>query len=263
MDNIIDYYKVLNVSYYATFEEIKNAYRIRVKETHPDSESGHAESFKLVKEAYDVLSNEEKRKRYNEFLFNYTKVNTPVSNNIKNDVPPVKNNHYKKSKLRIQKPLTILSYALNIALIGLIIWGYSELGDQKNKVIEVQDNVENSEESLSDLKEEYETLNDKYISLETQYNDYLEQREAEDVNRQESSEAEVSTENTDSFNSEGAFTQGSSKEHVKNVMGAPSGLHRLPSGREIWSYGLASVTFTKEGVVEGWSDYNGDVLKVQ
>lgn len=69
MDNTLNYYHILGVSYYATFKEIKEAYRKKVKEYHPDKKSGNAELFKSVKEAYEVLQNSEKRKQYDEMLF--------------------------------------------------------------------------------------------------------------------------------------------------------------------------------------------------
>jgi hypothetical protein len=53
-------------------------------------------------------------------------------------------------------------------------------------------------------------------------------------------------------NPEGAFTQRSSKEHVKKIMGTPTSLSKMPLGGETWWYGgSAYVTINSEGVVEG------------
>ena len=61
-----DYYKVLGVSETATDKEIRRAYRKLAKEHHPDSNPGHEETFKEISAAYDVLSDDEKRKAYDE-----------------------------------------------------------------------------------------------------------------------------------------------------------------------------------------------------
>jgi molecular chaperone DnaJ len=65
-----DYYEVLEVSKTATPEEIKKAYRKKALQYHPDKNQGDKqaeEKFKEAAEAYEVLSNPEKRQRYDQF----------------------------------------------------------------------------------------------------------------------------------------------------------------------------------------------------
>lgn len=65
-----DYYKTLGVSRTASAEDIKRAYRRLAKQYHPDHNPGNAEAetkFKQVRDAYDVLSDPEKRRAYDQF----------------------------------------------------------------------------------------------------------------------------------------------------------------------------------------------------
>ena len=65
-----DYYEVLGVSKTATADEIKKAYRKLAVKYHPDKNPGDKEAeekFKEAAEAYDVLSDPQKRQRYDQF----------------------------------------------------------------------------------------------------------------------------------------------------------------------------------------------------
>ena len=65
-----DYYEVLGLSKGASDEELKKAYRKLAKQYHPDLHPGDAEAeakFKEVNEAYSVLSDKEKRAKYDQF----------------------------------------------------------------------------------------------------------------------------------------------------------------------------------------------------
>ncbi len=64
-----DYYQVLGVAKNAPAADIKKAYRKLAQQHHPDANAGNAgaeERFKAIASAYDVLGDEQKRKRYDE-----------------------------------------------------------------------------------------------------------------------------------------------------------------------------------------------------
>jgi len=72
-----DYYSILGVNKDATAEQIKKAFRKLAVKYHPDKNQGKKEAeekFKQINEAYEVLSDPEKRKKYDRFGENWNKV---------------------------------------------------------------------------------------------------------------------------------------------------------------------------------------------
>jgi molecular chaperone DnaJ len=67
-----DYYEILGIGRDASQEEIKRAYRKLVRQYHPDANPGNKEAeerFKLINEAYEVLSDPQKKAQYDQFGF--------------------------------------------------------------------------------------------------------------------------------------------------------------------------------------------------
>ena len=65
-----DYYEILGVSKNATAAEIKKAYRKKALEYHPDKNPGDKEAeekFKEAAQAYEILSDEQKRAQYDQY----------------------------------------------------------------------------------------------------------------------------------------------------------------------------------------------------
>lgn len=88
-----DFYHVLGVPRDASDDDIKKAFRQKAKQYHPDAnpeDSGAEARFKEVNEAYEVLSDEEKRAAYNQFGANweqYQNINGQNPFTSRGDVP--------------------------------------------------------------------------------------------------------------------------------------------------------------------------------
>ncbi len=62
-----DYYKILGVEKTASEEDIKKAYRKLAHQYHPDKSGGDSGRFKEISEAYQILSNKDKKAQYDKF----------------------------------------------------------------------------------------------------------------------------------------------------------------------------------------------------
>jgi len=63
----MDYYSILGVDKNASEQDIKKAYRKLAQQHHPDKEGGDEKKFKEVSEAYEVLSDKQKRAQFDQF----------------------------------------------------------------------------------------------------------------------------------------------------------------------------------------------------
>ena len=59
----LDYYEILKISKTATTEEIRSSYKNLAKQHHPDK-GGYKEKFQEIQTAYEILSDDNKKKEY-------------------------------------------------------------------------------------------------------------------------------------------------------------------------------------------------------
>ena len=83
-----DYYEILGVSETSSKDEIKKAFRSLAKKYHPDrngNDENAIKKFQEVNEAYEVLSNEDSKKSYDEKKANFKNAHKKKNENSKNN----------------------------------------------------------------------------------------------------------------------------------------------------------------------------------
>lgn len=104
-ENFVDHYLILGLKLISSEKEIKSQYRKLASVTHPDKNNGSKKSeeeFKALANAYEILSNEDKRKRYNKAYVDFYRL---------------------KSENTFQNSNTHANQKSNGSIINYIIWG--------------------------------------------------------------------------------------------------------------------------------------------
>jgi len=99
-----DFYKVLNVDNNSTLEDIKKQYKMLALMHHPDRNNGNDARFKIIKEAYDTLSDETKRKEYDNIYYANTK------GNIQSFFADILSAEHDQQKIKIQMSIDDVMY---------------------------------------------------------------------------------------------------------------------------------------------------------
>ncbi len=119
-----NYYEILEVDKNASTEIIEKSFKILAKKYHPDlqppeKKSEYTEKFKLINEAYQVLSNMEKKDLYDQTLSR----NNPTYTNT---IPESLENNVKRNIESTPKPISyyiknIIAFIVSILIILLIL----------------------------------------------------------------------------------------------------------------------------------------------
>lgn len=101
MYNTLDLYGILEINSDASVDEIKRAYKKQAILHHPDRPNGNTEKFQTIALAYEILSDDEKRKAYDEYqskdeinpifrnIFDYFRQKNPLTGDIFVDIPDI------------------------------------------------------------------------------------------------------------------------------------------------------------------------------
>ena len=142
----MDYYKILEVSENADILKIKKQYRKLAMKYHPDRNAGDeraAKKFREITEAYEVLSNEEKRKEYD-----YKRENENNHTKKKNDKENFKNK-YSENNFSFGKEF----FKSAAEMKGMFENSFGLDKTAKNKAKAEKESVKSRFESFFDMKE--------------------------------------------------------------------------------------------------------------
>lgn len=144
-----NYYEILEVNEKASKEIIKKIFKIHIKNNHPDLFEGDEkilmeEKVKKINEAYEVLSNEDKRKKYDEEL--------------------------KQSKENLNNEKSLILMQENQYLKELLQKKEKLINDFLNTIDEDFDDNEYSNHTNNYVKRPFYDINDNYNDLNTTYN---------------------------------------------------------------------------------------------
>ena len=150
-----NYYELLEVNPKASDEIIKKIYKIKIKQNHPDlfqgDEKKKAEEItKEITEAYNILSDPEKRKNYDVELKQTSQINDIEKyQNIINSLKA--ENEYLKEVI-LSKDNTINTYLNNTQKINNYQDYYQNISDQNitNNVKDFFNNIKNSQNNIND-----------------------------------------------------------------------------------------------------------------
>lgn len=132
-----NYYEILEVNKNASQETIAKVYKFLAKKYHPDANPDNKqeaeEKFKEISEAYEILSNEEKRKQYDEELHDYELSSSPQTVSVEDFMKLSDYCKQLESALKQSSSEKNNSYAGNYSTVGN---AYSQYSPQSNQAEE-------------------------------------------------------------------------------------------------------------------------------
>ncbi len=155
-----NYYTILGVASGAAQDEIKAAYRRLVRQFHPDKNYGNEKHFKLIQEAYEVLSDEKKRDHFDAQLAyeTYTKDPDELTKFLKDQkykpkryrAPRPESEEQPKRKLVFNSTSALVaSIVVLVALVNVIIFRGRLASDSEDEIQHTNYGYEASNEKLT------------------------------------------------------------------------------------------------------------------
>lgn len=134
MESEVNLYDILEINYTSSKEEIKNAYKKLALKFHPDKNIETKDKFIIIKNAYDVLIDDEKKANYDRHLymnkFLLKKILTIVSDD-KKYLHEINNNNYKSAFYHLFNRYS-KKYNNNIKKLNIIDNIYCDVSDRYN-----------------------------------------------------------------------------------------------------------------------------------
>lgn len=261
-----DYYEILEVHRKASQEVIEKAYKTLARKYHPDvnreKEAYYTSKMQELNEAYEVLSNYASRKQYNAIYDEpiepqYTDQSTTQNtynaekkteneNSSRTDQPAQNQNRSQNGKVAVETPnrvFDVFAYIIVAAIVIIIIVAVSKNISFQNDQVLGSTQTRHGLEQISSLSLEPTPEQTSSISPEPTL---------------EQVPSPIPDAKPIKIESKTTFTVGSTKEDVKRIMGNPDTV----SPYNFWMYGLSTINFDENDLVEGWSNIQ-NTLKVK
>ena len=197
-----DYYELLEISRNASAEVIKNAYRALAKKYHPDTSNVDKEliekNMRQINEAYEVLSDKEKRALYDQELKEkevslkqeicnpYFKENIEVNVNHQSNIKFNKKNNIKKIVI-----ICVIAFVCVSVLSFVMMSIFIEPTDLENESKEVVEKVDNEEKKDVNENKKVNKVEQNYFEEDYDVDNDNADKKIEEENSKETEEQDV------------------------------------------------------------------------
>lgn len=272
MENFIDYYEILQVSPDTSRENIKKSYRRLTKVYHPDIGNKDDQIMKRINEAYENLSDSEKKNDYDEIYRKY--YHEPVREKYEFQAAECPS-EAQVTSFTIAKEVTLKDYSEKIILTAMVclvililvlilVWAVNGLKIviQKNHFQSVPDislsnaglinfSVENqSTKGFNQLDIALHYFNREIIMDSKNLLFFIDGS----IYKDNGVKGIKKLDREKTWATKASFSLGSSEDEVREVMGVPQS-----RSYNTWSYGLSTIVFNPNGMVIGWNEVDQDI----
>ncbi|CAN7765964.1 DnaJ domain-containing protein [Paenibacillus sp. LjRoot153] len=242
-EGFVDHYAILEVYPSASSEDIKKAFRAKAKIHHPDV-GGNEESFKAIKDAFDILMDDEKRREFNHIYEIFQKRNDYVITSSNNDYNQFVDQPNHQFRIGFKWKSYLRNLGILIALLLVI------------KFITILNISTSSAPTTNSLgSQSYTATPVESISKKQQINKSLENTTPKAVlSPIKDIEKDKQPQNIENKENESIkrFSLEANKDEVKEIMGTPVKITDI-GPLSTWYYGNSTVDFNNDKVT-GWNN---------